>query len=368
MRVSPIFITFVLVVCGPMVATAVAQEPPTVAPILTTAPLFNYEGAPATPDADDPAIWINHRQPRRSLVIGTAKDAGLVVYNLAGEMVQAIRPPNAPRVSLADPSTPAGVNPDPDRPCLESASGETFGRFNNVDIAYDVKLGSHDRADVAVVSDRGCDRIRFYKIDPTNQAGPLIDITAPGASRVFPTRYDQPSALQPSGLVEGWHDNPIDDQNTVYGLTVVQRSGRTEVFVTQRERGLIRQLEVAIAAQGRLTYQTKRTFLFDTSFDLVNDAGASYAWTPCREAALEEPQAEGIEFDTQNNTLFVGFETIGLYKLAVRESGPALVTIGRESLIEPITSFGRSYRATPDDDEFECDYDDDGDAAGMRSS
>ena len=364
MRVSPIFITLIFVVGAPAARTAMAQEPPTVAPVVTTAPLVNYEGAPATPDADDPAIWINHRQPRRSLVIGTAKDAGLVVYNLAGEMVQAIRPPNAPQVSAVDPPTPAGVNPNPDRPCLESESGETFGRFNNVDIAYDVKLGAHGRADVAVVSDRGCDRIRFYRIDPTNQAGPLIDITAPAVGRVFPTRYDQPSALQPSGLVEGWHGNPIDDQNTVYGLTVVQRSGRTEVFVTQRERGLIRQLEIAATPQGRLSYQTKRTFLFVTSFDLLDAAGATYAWTPCREAALEEPQAEGIEFDTQNSTLFVGFETIGLYKLAVRESWPALVTVGKERLIEPITSFGRSYRATPDDDEFECDYDADGDAAG----
>ena len=113
-----------------------------------------------------------------------------------------------------------------------------------MDIAYDVRLGTHPRAaraDVAVVSDRGCDRVRFYRIDPTDPDGPLVDITAPDVPRVFPTRYEQPSPLQPSGAVEGWRDNPVDDQNTVYGLTVAQGDA-DEVFVSQRERGLVRQL------------------------------------------------------------------------------------------------------------------------------
>jgi hypothetical protein len=69
-----------------------------------TAPLFNYEEAPATPDADDPAIWVNRINPRRSLVIGTAKDAGLLVHDMEGRLVQALLPPNAPHVSPADPA------------------------------------------------------------------------------------------------------------------------------------------------------------------------------------------------------------------------------------------------------------------------
>ena len=36
--------------------------------------------------------------------------------------------------------------------------------------------------------------------------------------------------------------------------------------------------------------------------------------TPCREAVQEEPQSEGLVFDTVNETLYVAFETIGLYK------------------------------------------------------
>ena len=102
------------------------------------------------------------------------------------------------------------------------------------------------QVDVAVVSDRGCDRIRFYKIDPADPHGPLIDITRRDVPRVFPTRYEQPSPLQPSGAVEGWRDNPVDDQNTVYGLTVAQGHA-DEVFVTERERGLVRQLRIVPA-------------------------------------------------------------------------------------------------------------------------
>jgi 3-phytase len=288
--------TAVLVlVCGVAVAQAQGSDPPVIQAVLSTAPLFNYEDAPATPDADDPAVWINRQNPVRSLIIGTAKDAGLIVYDLSGTLVQAILPPNAPHISPGDPPTPGGVNPAPGKPCVDSDNGETFGRFNNVDIAYDVRLGTHPRAaraDVAVVSDRGCDRVRFYRIDPSNPNGPLIDVTAPDVLRVFPTRYDQPSHVQPSGDPEGWRDNPVDDQNTVYGLTVAQRD-HDEVFVTERERGLVRQLRIMPAGDGRLTYARLRTYLFDTSFDLTDAQGASYRWTPCREAVQESRSPKG---------------------------------------------------------------------------
>jgi len=339
-------------------AASAAAGQSVVQPVLRTQPLFNYEDAPATPDADDPAIWINRRNHKQSLIIGTAKDAGLLVYDLSGRLVQAMFPPNAPQVTADDPKTPAGLNPGPGMPCVDSVSGETFGRYNNVDIAYDVRLGNGHKAprvDVAIVSDRGCDRVRFFKIDLDDPDGPLVDITSPNVPRVFPRRYEQPSELQPSGAVEDWIDNPVDDQNTVYGLTVVQGVS-PEVFVTERERGLVRQLVVVPAANGTLSYRFVRTFLFDTSFTLRDEHGARYDWTPCREAALEEPQSEGLVVDSVNDTLYVAFETIGLYKLPRVSSLPGLVTVGKESLIEPVKSFGQAYHAIPDDDEFECEY------------
>jgi 3-phytase len=339
----------------------IGNEPLVLTPVFSTSPLYSYEGAPATPDADDPAIWLNRGNPQRSLLIGTGKDAGLLVYDMSGVLRQALRPPNAPQVLPDDPDTPSGDNLLPDNPCADSESQETFGRFNNADIAYDVRLGSHphDRVDVVIVSDRGCDRVRFYKIDLSDPAGPLVDITAPDVPRVFPTRYEQPSSLQPSGAVEGWRDNPVDDQNTVYGLTVAQ-SDINQVFVSQRERGLVRQLKIVSAPGGKLTYQVTRTFLFRTSFELKDEHGFSYDWTPCREAAVEEPQSEGVLFDVVNETLYVAFETIGLYKLSVHSSTPQLVTITGDDLLEPVKSFGQAYRAIPDGGEFECVYNPDG--------
>ena len=129
-----------------------------------------------------------------------------------------------------------------------------------------------------------------------------------------------------------------------------------EVFVTERERGLVRQLSVEATANGTLSYRFVRTFIFDTSFNLRDEHGVRYDWTPCREAALEEPQSEGLVVDGVNDTLYVAFETIGLYKLPRVSSLPGLLTVGKERLIEPVKSFGQAYHAIPDDDEFECGY------------
>jgi 3-phytase len=62
------------------------RDPLTIAPVLVTDPLYSYDHAPATPDADDPAIWVNRGNPRQSLLIGTAKDVGLLVYDMSGRL------------------------------------------------------------------------------------------------------------------------------------------------------------------------------------------------------------------------------------------------------------------------------------------
>ena len=54
-QLAMVFILF-LGAARPGAAQTVVQ------PVLRTAPLFNYEDAPATPDADDPAIWVKSAQ------------------------------------------------------------------------------------------------------------------------------------------------------------------------------------------------------------------------------------------------------------------------------------------------------------------
>src|SRR5690349_11799329 len=99
---------------------------------LETAPLFDDE-AGGDADADDPAIWVHPQDRRGSLVIGTKKNAGLDVYDLAGRTLQSI------------PASP--------------------GRFNNVDVLTGVRLDGKVR-DLVVTTDRGLDKLRIFAIDP----------------------------------------------------------------------------------------------------------------------------------------------------------------------------------------------------------
>ena len=56
MRHVAIAVVLVLALTG---ALSAQSDQPTIFPIVRTAPLASYDEAPATPDADDPAIWIN---------------------------------------------------------------------------------------------------------------------------------------------------------------------------------------------------------------------------------------------------------------------------------------------------------------------
>jgi 3-phytase len=84
--------------------------------------------------ADDPAIWIHPTDPSLSTIIGTAKDAGMGVYDLSGNQIQ----------WLSD------------------------GSLNNVDIRYNFPLGGQSVA-LVTVSDRTHHTIAAYKVNPTTR-------------------------------------------------------------------------------------------------------------------------------------------------------------------------------------------------------
>lgn len=113
---------------------AAAQVP--VTPVVETAPV------PSSGDAaDDAAIWVHPSDPGQSRVIGTDKQAGLAVYDLAGAQLQFL-------------------------PGTDS---------NNVDVRYRFLLGGV-RLDIAAASDRSDDTIDVYRIDPVT--GLLSEVTA----------------------------------------------------------------------------------------------------------------------------------------------------------------------------------------------
>ncbi|MFF5252852.1 phytase [Streptomyces leeuwenhoekii] len=268
-------------------ATAHGEETlPEVRPRVETPALYDDE-AGGNADADDPAIWRNAADPDRSLVVATAKEGGLRVYDLDARLVQSI---------------PAPAAPGPD---------DAPGRFNNVDLVHGLKL-STGRADVAVTTDRGSDRLRVYRIDPSRPGRPLTDVTDPAAAPpVFSTGQDE-----------------INEQRTAYGLATWtdRATGRSYALVSRRERTTVALLELTPTASGGVGYRTVRTLDLPSSFRLPDGT----SWSPCAEPG-ELPQVEGMVVDPANGTLYAGQEDVGIWRMRADLTGtPRLVDTVRE--------------------------------------
>ena len=96
-----------------------------VSAIAETEPVYDSEDA-----ADDPAIWINKKNPSKSFIIGTNKKRGYDVYNLHGK-----------RITHFD-----------------------LGKVNNVDVRYGFVLGK-DTVDVVGATNRSTNSINLMRID-----------------------------------------------------------------------------------------------------------------------------------------------------------------------------------------------------------
>jgi 3-phytase len=288
-------------------ATVLAASPVTAADLPTvtakseTAALHD-DAAGGNSDADDPAIWRNPADPGRSLVVATAKEGGLRVYDLDARLVQSLSPPKPP------------------------AADDAPGRFNNVDLVSGLRT-STGRTDVAVVSDRGNDRLRIYRITPSHPGGPLTDITDPAAAPVFST-----------GQAE------INDQRTAYGLATWKdaTTGRSYALVSRRERTRLALLELVPTTGGTVGYRKVRTLDLPSSFPLPNGT----SWTPCLEPG-ELPQVEGMVVDPATGTLYAGQEDVGIWRLRADLTGKPVLVDKVEEYGVPGTYDEESEECTP---------------------
>ncbi|MFI7325658.1 phytase [Streptomyces rubiginosohelvolus] len=258
---------------------------PSVTPRAET-PVLHDDEEGGNADADDPAIWRNAAAPDRSLVVATAKEGGLRVYDLDARLVQSIAAPPA-----------AGENDAP-------------GRFNNVDLVHGLRLSS-GKADLAVTSDRGHDRLRFYRVDRDRAGGPLTDVTDPAAPRVF--SRDQAE---------------VNDQRTAYGLATWTdpATRKSYALVCRRERTTVALLELLPTADGKVTYRKVRTLDLPSAFQLPDGT----SWSPCAEPG-ELPQVEGMVVDPANGMLYAGQEDIGVWRMRADLTGaPKLIDKVRE--------------------------------------
>ena len=97
-------------------------------------------------DPDDPAVWVDRREPAASLVLGTDKGGHLFVFDLQGRILRDL-----------------------------SVSG--LGRMNNVDVEYGLALEGRT-VDIAVATDRTANALRIYRL-------PDMKDLAPGGLPVF---------------------------------------------------------------------------------------------------------------------------------------------------------------------------------------
>ncbi|WP_329372668.1 phytase [Streptomyces sp. NBC_00669] len=263
-----------------------------------TTPLFD-DDAGHNSNADDPAVWYNSARPGSSLVLGTAKEGGLDVYGLDGHPVQ----------TLPAPTVPAGSSAP--------------SRFNNVDLLPGLRFPDGHRSDVAVVTDRGRDRIRFYRIDGSNPAAPLSDVTDTAVPRAFSA-----------------NEADVDDQFTAYGTAAWQdpRTGRSYVLASRRHTAEVGLFEITVTSTGTVTYHKVRGLTLPSTFRTPGGT-----WTPCEDPGAG-PQAEGMVVDTASGTVYIGQEDVGVWKMSANLTGSP-------RLVDRTTQFGVSAVYDPAADE-----------------
>ncbi len=120
-------------------ATAPASALPVVAAAVQTDPVARQGDA-----ADDPAIWIHPRHPEKSLVLGTNKKEGLLVYDLKGREKQKL----------------------------------AVGRLNNVDVRQGLNL-TGQRLDLAVATHRDENSLVLFRIAPDGRVSEAGRIATP---------------------------------------------------------------------------------------------------------------------------------------------------------------------------------------------
>jgi 3-phytase len=128
-------------------------------------------------DPDDPAIWVNRRDPSKSLVLGTVKAAaphgGLAVFSLDGTLREFL--------------------PGADRP-------------NNVDVEYGFPLAGAP-TDIAVLTERLGRRLRAYAFTPDGSE--LRDVSAASLASVLGATPGDAGAPMGVGLYRRARDGAV---------------------------------------------------------------------------------------------------------------------------------------------------------------
>ncbi|MDA2803079.1 phytase [Nocardiopsis suaedae] len=314
--IRPLSVVCASVLASPLLLAGAAAHAASAAPAAPSSPADGVpvvEAEDRTPtvyddeeggeaDADDPAVWVHPDDGDDGLVIGTLKNAGLDVYDLDGDLVQHIGAPAA----------------EGDRPA---------GRFNNVDIVRGFTVGGRT-TDLAVVSDRGQDRMLLFAIDADAAADgrpPLREVTDPGVPTVFSA-----------------DDAGAADERTAYGLTAFTDGGASYAVVSRADETTLALLRLT-ASGGGVGYEHVDTVDLPSSFALSDGT----EWAPCTDPD-ERPHVEGMVVDVSAGALYAGQEAVGLWRIGLTGSG-----FGETEQVDRVRSYGVPWTYDADLDE-EC--------------
>jgi 3-phytase len=286
---------------------------PSVTAVLETRPSFG-DDAGGNADADDPAIWVDPKDPTRSLVVATLKEGGMDVYDLKGRLVQHIAPEAAPQGMV-----------------LNSA------RYNNVDLIYGFQLKGK-KVDLAVASDRYNDTIRIFTIDSAAfgaGAAPLTEVTAPNQPWIFVKTEEE-----------------LEDANTAYGLAVTQtdpNGKRAFAFVSRSAFTAVAKLELYATEGGRVGYTVGQRFDLPETFHLP----AGGTWNACHDDDGELSQVEGMVVDDYYGVVYLGQEQVGWWMTSIDRPADDL------QLVDRVREFGVPYAREFDEEEeeYSCEFD-----------
>jgi 3-phytase len=247
-------------------------------------------------DADDPAIWVDPEDRDDSLVIATAKEAGIYVYDLDGDEVQHVEPRPAPS--------------EEDNP----------GRYNNVDLVHGFDLGGEE-VDLAVASDRGYDTLGVFAIED----GRLRDVTSPEGRRIFTESQEE-----------------VNEAHTAYGLTTWTDETGAYALVSRNAETEVALLKLEATAAGQVTWTTVRTLALPAEFAMPGGS----MWAPCDDPG-QYAQVEGMVVDKSRGVAYLGQELVGIWKVSADLTG-------EPELVDTAVEFGLPGEYDPETDE--CVY------------
>jgi 3-phytase len=195
------------------------------------------DSEPKTDAADDPAIWVNQKDPTKSLILGTNKKGGIHVYDLQGEELQYIQSGCMNNIDLRD-----GFNYKGKEVVLVAASNCTL---NTITLYYIDKetISLSDticniKSDVDLVYG-----ICMYKSANTDDY--YVFLNGEGAG------------------VEQWRITSKDDKINSELVRTFNVSSRPEGMVADDEKGI---LYIGVEEEGILKVKAEPEYAFETDW------------------------------------------------------------------------------------------------------